>query len=344
VETVIVATPRPVAPPAGQPPALQPSARVPGTPPPVTTPGVPPARTPMASDADQPASRRPTLVPQTPARPLQPARHVEARVAQPGDLICSNCQEPNDPTRRFCRRCGTSLAAAPVQVEKRLPWWRRLFGPRKPRHYEAGTRMGSTKPGAPKPKSGLSLPIPLIRKVLAVLIGFGIIGAVVLPDVRSAVLNGGAGFLKGGNGIVDQVRRIFAPTLVIVHPASASATSELKDHEAGKVIDTFSNTDWQSNEPTPTLTVTFAAPIDLAAVYIHNGTANGFVDLRRPAKLQFVFPDGKTSDITLVDDHKPQQFNIEASALKQVEIRVLATSGDAGKPVALSEIEFFMKQ
>ena len=30
--------------------------------------------------------------------------------------------------------------------------------------------------------------------------------------------------------------------------------------------------------------------------------------------------------------------------MKSVEIRVLTSNGDAGKPVALSEIEFFMKQ
>jgi hypothetical protein len=197
--------------------------------------------------------------------------------------------------------------------------------------------MGSAKPGAPKKKFATIKPMPLIRGVLAILIGFGVIGAVVLPDVRSAVLN-------GGSGLVNQARRLFAPTLVIVQPASATATSELVGHEAASVIDRFTNTDWQSPEETPTLTVTFATPIDLGAIYIHNGTETDFVALRRPATLQFVFPDGKTSDITLVDDHEKQQFNIEASGVKQVEIRVLATSGEAGKPVALSEIEFFMKQ
>ena len=90
--------------------------------------------------------------------------------------------------------------------------------------------------------------------------------------------------------------------------------------------------------------MTFAEPIDLAAIFVHNGTATDFVGTRRPAKLQFVFPDGKTADITLVDNHDKQQFNIEASGIKQLEIHVVATSGDAGKPVALSEIEFFMKQ
>jgi hypothetical protein len=192
------------------------------------------------------------------------------------------------------------------------------------------------KQGAPK-RSAAFKPMPLIRGGLAVLIGFGIIGAVVLPDVRSAVLN-------GGSDLITQARRLIAPTLVIVQPTSATASSELAGHEAAMVIDRFTNTDWQSTEETPTLTVSFATPIDLGAVYVHNGTATDFLALRRPATLQFVLADGKTTDITLVDDHEKQQVNIEASGITQVVIRVLATNGDPGQPVALSEIEFFMKQ
>jgi hypothetical protein len=37
---------------------------------------------------------------------------AQDRSAQPGDLICANCGEPNDPSRKFCRRCGSSLATA----------------------------------------------------------------------------------------------------------------------------------------------------------------------------------------------------------------------------------------
>jgi len=59
------------------------------------------------------------LAPSSPTRPV--TRPVESRAAQPGDRICSNCSEPNEPTRNFCRRCGTSLADAAIQAEVRLP-------------------------------------------------------------------------------------------------------------------------------------------------------------------------------------------------------------------------------
>ena len=42
----------------------------------------------------------------------------------PGDLICGQCGEGNDPVRHFCRRCGNSLDEA---IAVRLPWYRRFF-------------------------------------------------------------------------------------------------------------------------------------------------------------------------------------------------------------------------
>jgi hypothetical protein len=297
---------------------------------------VPPARTPVAPPVDQPAARRPTTMSEAPPRPAQPVRQVEQRIAQPGDLICSNCNEPNDPTRRFCRRCGTSLAAAHAPVEKRLPWWRRIFGG-KPKTYAAGERAGSMRqPGAKGAKKKVEV-VPLIRRGLAVLIAFGIIGAVALPDVRSTILN------RGGS-VIDDIRRLIAPTLAIVHPISAAASSQTDGHESGMLIDQQSNSDWQSTEATPSITVTFQTEVDLGAVFVHNGTAEAFLDTRRPSKLQFVFPNGSTTDISLVDDHKPQQFDLNANDVKELEIRILETAGPDGAPVALSEIEFFQKR
>ena len=64
--------------------------------------------------------------------------------------ICSNCGEANDPTRKFCRRCGTTLVAAQVVAPTRLPWYRRLFHrePKQPKPMQAGDRVGSMQAGA----------------------------------------------------------------------------------------------------------------------------------------------------------------------------------------------------
>jgi hypothetical protein len=305
-----------------------------------------PVRAPVVPSVDQPGLRRPGAAPDAPVRKAA-APQIVPRIPQPGDRICANCREANDPKRGFCRRCGARLPVATAAISRRTPWWRRLFAPRPPRMATPLSALSSSgRPGAsalaagkPKPKAkGKPIkPMPVIKAILAVLIGFGLIGAVVLPDVRTAVIN-------RGTDIVDHVRRIFAPQLVIVQPVSATATSEIAGHEPAKVIDRFTNTDWQSNEDSPTLTVTFSAPIDLGAIYVHDGTSANFVGQRRPATLRLTFSDGKTTDLSLVDDVDTQQFTVDASGVKQVQIQVLTTNGPAGTPVALSELEFFMKQ
>lgn len=177
-------------------------------------------------------------------------------------------------------------------------------------------------------------PMTLARGALAILVGLGVIGFIAIPSLRTTVLNGGA-------GLVDQVRRFIAPSIEIVHPIGAAGSSQSEGHEATKVIDTFTNTDWQALEDGPSVTLTFQEPIDLGAVFVHNGAATGFVDLRRPSRLRFAFPDGTVREIDLVDDHKPQQFTVEARSIDRVVVTVLGTNGPAGAPVALSEIEFF---
>ena len=99
-----------------------------------------PAARPPVSQPDQPAARLPT---ESIAQPKTAAASaVVAREAQPGDRICGNCSEANDPTRKFCRRCGTTLVNAQVVGAKKLPWWKRLFR-RQPKEYAAGERTKS---------------------------------------------------------------------------------------------------------------------------------------------------------------------------------------------------------
>lgn len=224
----------------------------------------------------------------------------------------------------------------------KLPWWRRIFRrePKAAKAYAAGERTGSMKPKGAK-GAGASRKLPqvgtMIKGGLGLLVAFEIIGAVVFPSIPQMIIG-------RGTGIIDDIRKVFAPTFEIVHPIGASATSATDGHAAALVIDTATNTDWQSTEATPTLTVTFQEPIDLGAVYVHSGTAKDFTSIRRPSKLEFTFPDGSSKTIDLVDDHKPQQFNIDGNDITTLQVKVLATAGPDGTPVALSEIEFFMKR
>ncbi|HET9458269.1 MAG TPA: hypothetical protein VFO78_13065, partial [Candidatus Limnocylindrales bacterium] len=99
-----------------------------------------------------------------------------------------------------------------------------------------------------------------------------------------------------------------------------------------------------ATDATPSITVTFQSEVDLGAIFVHNGAANDFLATRRPAVLQFVAPNGSTAEISLIDDHKAQQFELNLDNVTDLEIRITQTVGPEGAPVALSEIEFFEKR
>ena len=67
------------------------------------------------------------------------------------------------------------------------------------------------------------------------------------------------------------------------------------------------------------------------------------MNFRRPSQLEFSFPDGTTKTVSLDDVHDKQLFELKASGVDEVTIKVLATVGPADAPVAISEIEFFKK-
>jgi len=326
----------------------EPPARVPGAQ------GQPPVRRPdavaavavgaaatTARPADgQPASRLPTA--EVAPRP-KPVASVERRVAQPGDRICWNCGEPNDPSRKFCRRCGTSLVEAKVVAAPKVPWYRRLFRrePKPATQMAAGDRIGSMQAGAKQGVRGLFKLRTLAVGGLAILVGIGVLGYVGLPGFQKYVNE----FTSGGvPGILNRVQGFINPKQVIVRPVLTSvvASDEVDGHPATQLFDGVTNSDWQANGKNPTVTAKFATQIDLLSVYVHNGVAGkDFVNFRRPSQLQFSFPDGTTKVVDLQDVHDKQLFEMKASGIDTVTIKVLATNGPANAPVSISEIEFF---
>ncbi|AOS64290.1 NADase-type glycan-binding domain-containing protein [Actinoalloteichus hymeniacidonis] len=108
--------PNPIAP-------LDPSAaQSPSTPPnPAAQPGptAPVADTTAPAAAEQPAPVAPGRASVRRPLPSEVPRDVEVDGPE-----CPRCGTRNPVARRFCRRCGLALTAAPS--ESRLPWWRRL--------------------------------------------------------------------------------------------------------------------------------------------------------------------------------------------------------------------------
>ena len=179
--------------------------------------------------------------------------------------------------------------------------------------------------------------MPFIKGALAVLIAVGVVGVIAVPSLQGFVLS------RGGE-IINEIRRVIAPEQYRVYATTATASTETADHPGNLLIDRISVTDWRSPEATPSIKLAFDAPFDLAALYVHNGTAENYVGFRRPTALAFVFPDGSRAEISLIDDHKPQYFEISANDIKEVEIRVVAATGPADAPIALSEVEFIGKR
>lgn len=182
----------------------------------------------------------------------------------------------------------------------------------------------------------------LIVAALGIVVMIGIFGYVGIPSFQRYV----ADFTSGGlTGMVDHVKSFINPPLLPVHPnpGDITATSEVQGHEARKAFDGFYNTDWQGTGKAPSITVKFAEPTDLSSVIIRIGNQDAFVSMRRPATLEFDFPDGTSRTITLKDEHDPQTFDLPASNVSSMTIKVTSTNGPDGTPVSISLFELFHK-
>ena len=172
--------------------------------------------------------------------------------------------------------------------------------------------------------------------ILAIVIGLGIIGYVGVPGVSKYVSE----FTSGGlPGIVNRVGNFFNPPQVLVRPVKDQlrASSEVADHPIANLFDSRSNTDWRADGNRPSATVTFPEKVDLLSMYIYSGIAgDDFVNLRRPATLQFTFPDGSSQTVTLQDVHDKQFFELKANGVDTVTITVPKTTGPDNAPVAIS--------
>jgi hypothetical protein len=75
--------------------------------------------TPPTATTSPSSPSPPSLRPQAPTRPEAKASRVPpSRDLQQGDLVCSVCGQGNNPARRFCARCGTSLENTQAVREK----------------------------------------------------------------------------------------------------------------------------------------------------------------------------------------------------------------------------------
>ena len=328
--------------PAARPPTPEqvPPARIPDPPPPDRPPGRPPGQTPVARRPDDvtSASQRKRPVPTKPP----PKREI-----RPGDLICGQCQEGNDPDRRFCRRCGASLIAAEEAVAPPpVPWWKRLFI-RRPKVVAAGERpMRRGGSGGRDLRSRLRQATRVIAVVAAALVAIGYLG-----PWRSTV-NGKV------KNVIRGAREKVVPKLDEIPPAKVDASSSLPDHKPALAVDRVTNTYWAEGAPGDGvgqhLVVTFDHPIDhpirLGKIGFWLGASTkreDFATEPRPKKVRLHFSKGSkeftAKELTLKDSPDFQQYDLNVKDTDKVDIEIVSVnrSPESGSDCSIAEVEFW---
>lgn len=336
--------PPPPKPAAG--PALPPPPAPKPPPPPPTLPEPPkPAATPAeAKELVAPVTGKATatqpeaLVPQESQRKTAPVRRqAPTRKLQPGDLICGDCGEGNSVTRKFCSRCGTSLAEA---EKVKTPWWRKLLPRRGAKVRKSGDRP---KRGGRGGKSKLGVFVgatfKVVRRVVAVALVLGGIAYGMFAPFRGWVNERGAE-AKG------TFERMFFPTYAPVSAAEApTASAQLPEHPPNMAVDGQSDSFWGApvGAVEPNMVVRFDRKVDLAKIIVHNGDGADFKATHRAQKLHLVYSSGKTTDVTLQDRPDPQTIDVEnGEDVDSVEVHIVSTfKSVTGAELAISEIEFY---
>jgi hypothetical protein len=290
---------------------------------------------PVTGRATQPAA----VIPQEAQRKPQVRRQPPSRKLQPGDLVCGDCGEGNSVTRKFCSRCGTSLAEAEVV---KTPWWRKLL-PRSGAKVRKSGERTKRRGRAGKSKLGVfvSTTFRTIRRAVALALVVGGVAYGLFAPFRGWV-NQRAAETKG------TVERMFFPQYAPVSAAEApTASAALPDHPANMALDGKSNTFWAApvGGVEANMVVRFDRTVDLVKIIVHNGDGAGFKESYRAEKLHLVFSNGKTTDVNLQDMPDPQTLEIEnGEGVDSVEIHVVSTfKSVSGTNLAVSEIEFFEK-
>ena len=310
--------------------------------------GAPVAAAPVpapVAPADEPISRRPISVAPTTARPRSAPRTLEAPTRRhPGDLICGQCGEGNDPIRHFCRRCGNSLDEA---LAVRLPWYRRFLN----KVFGVRTREAGWRPSRVGPPNVMGLVWRIIRLAIGALIVVALLAFLLVPAFHNLVVD-------RVTSAVTTVRRAVHPNYPAVTPIGASASSATVGHGPMLAIDGYDNTYWAAlaSDHAPVLVVRFSGPQDIAAIVFRSGASgsapgDAFNLQPRPHLLHLVFSNGYATDITLNDQDATQTQStfLDETKAKQVtfvEIHVVTTYAPAGasaSSVAITEVEFRTK-
>jgi ribosomal protein L40E len=284
--------------------------------------------------------------PAAPAKAKAVKKTAPSRVINPGDKVCGQCGEGNDPARKFCRRCGTSLLEAVVFS---LPWykkvWRRLTGKK--------TRTAGARPKLRRRLIG-GVGGGIIAAVLKVIVVLAILAVVVLSFVGPVHKH----LRHDESDWYHNVVNIVHPSYSQFHPLSAEASSSLSGFPASNLINNANNTAWQSKEPGvgQNIILRFSSPENVAKIgFVSGDQVNGstsYVTTARPEEIVITFHGSKghsdtTKTLTLKDSTNFQTYTVSSKDSDGISIEIrsvykASTTNDQG--VSISQIELWTKK
>lgn len=293
-------------------------------------------------------------VPQAPRARPKPVKQPPSRKINPGDTICGQCGEGNEPSRNYCRRCGSSLQDSPI---KKSRWWQRT---KKKKTVAAGDRPGRAGrtggTGKDLAKKGRFFRgkamsrLADFKRVLAILAIFGIGVGIAIPSTRTWLTDTSSSFIRS-------IRNIVSPeyTNIAIDPGRVSATAETPGGEARRAFDGNTLTFWAPPDGTsrPSVTVVFVDTSTVEHVLVHPGKQeSGGKVVRpdpRPRELLFrlTLGDDTIEEVAAVLEDKDgfQKVDLKTSNVVSVETVVVNCFPDPViEACPITELEFQRKK
>jgi hypothetical protein len=340
----------PISPPVGSP--LSPAA-----------PTYPIGQAPVGRAPVSPAPEAPFIGPRPPEKEYErpPAQRPDPIDLGPADLYCGSCGVGNTGDRRFCRKCGASLADA-LRPAK-LPWWRRIFS--RDRHYDSEPRYAKNSlPAGERPENWVklsdSVPIeekkPKRRWRLPKRFP---LSRFALPLVALSVVGMGLGPMRAkatevAFDLYHGAKRKFSPEYVHVTPERAGATDAVANHPASAAIDRNTNSYWSEGRPGSgagsVITVVFDRPTALVKVGFDNGAAGKeFPFQPRLRDVEVTYHDGdrviSKKRFTLADKPEFQTVTLLGKDVGSASVKIISVyEGQRGSAASLAELAFVTVQ
>lgn len=288
---------------------------------------------PVQPEAVKPAAARARPA----AKPKQPAQQV----INPGDKVCGQCGEGNDPVRKFCRRCGASLEQAVVFTP---PWYRRLIHRlRKRKVRAAGDRPKMRRRAFGGAGGGW------ISSWVTKLVALAVIVFVVLTFVGPWHHTIRSRISTWYHDVKNAIHTTYNP----VHPVAATATSAVSGHPAGNAIDDAGNTSWAAAGSKSglgeTLTIKLQGATNIDKIGFLNGdqdTPQAYLTEPRPHSVLVTFNGAKpfSRTIDLKDAASFQSFSVSAKQATSLTVTIESVYvSSQGQNPSIAEVELFTK-